>query len=241
MTTLYGWGPLFDCPSPSPFVMKTEIQMQMLGLEFDRKIADLDCVPKRKAPYVMDGTTLIEDSNFIRAHFEEKLGRSLDHGLSACEKATARALERMVEGHLRDFLIHVRWLNDANFNKGPAVFFMGVPEPARADVMADVRKTIAATHDGTGYGRFTEAERIAQVEWDIEAVVNQLGDKNFLFGDEPVGADASVAAMLISASTEFFDSPLPALILKNPPLVEYMQRMKELYLADAKWPMPEMA
>ena len=39
MITLYGWGPLFDCPSPSPYVMKSEIQLQMLGLEFNRAIA----------------------------------------------------------------------------------------------------------------------------------------------------------------------------------------------------------
>ena len=32
MTTLFGWGPMFDCPSPSPFVMKSDIQLQMLGV-----------------------------------------------------------------------------------------------------------------------------------------------------------------------------------------------------------------
>ena len=55
MITLFGWGPMFDCPSPSPYVMKSDIQLQMLGVDFDRAIADLDAVPKHKAPYVMDG------------------------------------------------------------------------------------------------------------------------------------------------------------------------------------------
>lgn len=241
MVTLYGWGPLFDCPSPSPFVIKSEIQMQMLGIEFDRTMADLESVPKRKAPYVMDGEALIEDSNFIRAHFEAKLGRNLDAGLSDGDKAAAWALERMVEGHIRDYIITLRWLDDANFKKGPALFFMGVPAPARDEVMADVRANIAATHEGTGFGRFSDEDRLQMVKWDLEAILLQLGDKPFLFGDEPVGADATIAAFLISASTRYFDNPLPDLILQHPTLVDYMQRMSDLYLAESKWPVPEMA
>ena len=50
MTTLYGWGPMFDLPGPSPYVMKADIQMQMLGVPFKRAIAELDSVAKGKAP-----------------------------------------------------------------------------------------------------------------------------------------------------------------------------------------------
>lgn len=100
MTTLYGWGPMFDCPSPSPYVMKTEIQLQMLGVEFDRAFADLESVSKHKAPYVEDDGEIIQDSNFIRAHFEKKFGSSLLDGLSPREQALSWALERMAEGHL---------------------------------------------------------------------------------------------------------------------------------------------
>ena len=89
MITLYGWGPMFDCPSPSPYVMKTDMQLQMLGIEFDRAIADLDAVPKHKAPYVYDGEQLIQDSNFIRAYFEDKLGKSLPSGLSDEKQAAS--------------------------------------------------------------------------------------------------------------------------------------------------------
>ena len=213
----------------------------MLGVEFGRKFADLERVPKHKAPYVMDGDQLIEDSNFIRAHFEQKLGKTLDDGLSDSEKATAWAIERMAEGHLRDMLAFERWMKDNNFNKGPALFFMDVPEPARAGVIAEVRKGIAATNHGPGFSRFSEDERLQLVKWDIGAILLQLGDKPFLFGDEPVGADASVAAVLISAMTQYFDSPLPDLILQHPTLVNYTQRMKDLYLAESKWPVPEMA
>ena len=81
MITFYGWGPMFGCPSPSPFVMKSDIQLQMLGVDFTRAIADLDAVPKHKAPYVIDDGQLIEDSNFIRHHYEAKLGKGLYDGM----------------------------------------------------------------------------------------------------------------------------------------------------------------
>ena len=59
MITLYGWGPMFDCPSPSPFVMKADIQLQMLGVDFDRAIADLSLV---------SGETLVPTSLITRRY-----------------------------------------------------------------------------------------------------------------------------------------------------------------------------
>lgn len=87
-TTLFGWGRMFDLPSPSPYVTKTDIQMQMLGITFDRAIADLDTVDKHKAPYVNDGGTVVQDSAWIRKHFEAKTGIDLDQGLTAPQRAT---------------------------------------------------------------------------------------------------------------------------------------------------------
>ena len=192
MITLYGWGPMFDCPSPSPYVMKTDMQLQMLGIDFKRAIADLDAVPKHKAPYVYDGDTLVQDSNFIRACFEKRLGRSLDDGLSAQETDASWALERMAEGHLSDCMLYERWMKDENFFKGPAQFFMDVPEPARAGVMSEIRTQMKATEEAAGFGRHSEKERLQLADWDIRAIALQLGDKDYLFGSSPVAADARV-------------------------------------------------
>ena len=43
-TTLFGWGRMFDLPNPSPYVAKADMQLQLLGIEFDRAMADLDTV-----------------------------------------------------------------------------------------------------------------------------------------------------------------------------------------------------
>lgn len=241
MITLYGWGPMFDCPSPSPFVMKADMQLQMFGVCFNRAFADLDAVSKHKAPYVMDGDLLIQDSNFIRAHFEAKLGESLNAGLDDEQRAAAWGLERMAEGDLTSIMMMERWLKDDNFAKGPALFFGNVPPQARASVMQQVRDGVAASMHERGLARHSEAERLQLASWDLEAIAVQLAARPFLFGDAPSAADASVSAVLISCATEYFDTPLAGLVRGHTNLVDYMDRMKADYFAEDLWPALEMA
>ena len=241
MTTLYGWGPMFACPSPSPYVMKTEIQLQMLGVEFDRAIADLESVSKQKAPYVEDDGQIIQDSNFIRAHFERKLGRSLLDGLTPREQALSWALERMAEGHLTDVMAGERWMDDANFSKGPALFFQDVPAPAREQVYDEVRTGMRQTRWGAGIGRHSRDEQMQLAAWDLAAIAAQLGDRMFLLGDEPTVADASVSAVLISCETPYFDTPLSGLVHQHANLPAYIRRIRETYLPEGVWPELAMA
>ncbi len=236
MTTLYGWGAMFDLPSPSPFVMKTDVQLQMLGVEFDRAIADLESVEKHKAPYVEDGGKIIEDSTFIRLHFERQLGKSLDERLSGEQRVTAHAVGRMLENHLTPIMAMERWLIDANFKKGPALFFMGVPEEARQQVMDEVRATMRATMGGQGIGRFSHAERMTLASADIGAVAELLGDKPYLFGEQPSSADAFTFAILASCSTRYFDMELIDLVESHPNLMAYIARMREQYFPEDRWP-----
>ncbi|MEZ5985895.1 MAG: glutathione S-transferase family protein [Hyphomonas sp.] len=236
MITLYGWGPMFGCPSPSPFVMKADIQLQMLGVDFTRAIADLDAVPKHKAPYVIDDGQLIEDSNFIRQHFEQKLGKGLYDGFSGKDIALSWALERMAEGQLNKIMAYERWMKDNNFDKGPAQFFSDVPAPSRPAVMKDVRQGLTAMYTGEGTGRFTEAERIQLAKWDIGAFAMQLGDQDYMLGSAPTCADAAIAAILICCAAEFFDTPLSGLVRQHSNLVAYIERMTARYFAHATWP-----
>ncbi|MAN46895.1 MAG: glutathione S-transferase [Hyphomonas sp.] len=236
MITLYGWGPMFDCPSPSPFVMKADIQLQMLGVSFTRAMADLESVPKHKAPYIIDEGQLVEDSNFIRHHLETKLGRGLYDGMTGKDIAASWALERMAEGQLAKIKAYERWMKDHNFNKGPALFFSNVPENARDAVRNEVRENLSAMHTGEGTGRFTDEERMQLADWDIGAIAMHLGDQDYMFGTEPSCADASVAAVLIACGTEYFDTPLSGLVHKHANLVAYIDRMKTRYFANIDWP-----
>ncbi len=236
MTVLYGWGPMFDAPSPSPFVIKCDMQLQMLGVRFTRAIADLEAVPKHKAPYVEDEGRIIEDSTFIRLYFEQKLGDDLDEGLTLAERGAAWGLERLLEDRLTMIMAHERWLVDANFNKGPRQFFMSVPEPAHTALCKDVREQLHTMMVRHGIGRHTREERLMLAERDISAVAAVLGDKAYLFGDTPKAVDASAFGVLRSCATPFFDTPLSGLVREHANLAAYLDRVEERYFGETCWP-----
>lgn len=236
MTTLYGWGPMFGAPSPSPFVIKCDMQLQMFGVPFARALADLEQVPKHKAPYVEDDGRIIEDSTFIRLYFEQKLGKDLDEGLSLAERGAAWGLERMLEDRLSMIMAYERWLVDANFDKGPRNFFMAVPEPARAAMCNDVREQLQTMMIRHGIGRHSRDERMLLAARDISAVAAVLGDKPYLFGDTPKAVDAAAFGVLSSCATPFFDTPLTGLVREHANLDAYLRRIEERYFAETLWP-----
>lgn len=233
--TLYGWGPMFGLRSPSPYVMKSDIQLQMLGLEFARQMPDLETVSKHKAPYVRDGDQLIQDSTFIRAHFEQKLGKDLDAGLNAEQRAVAWSVERLLEDRLHFIMLHERWIEDDNFARGPGQFFAPIPEPMRAGITEKARGEVKAMLHRHGIGRHSRDERMSLAARDIAAVSTLLGDKTFLFGDEPSAVDAAAYGELASSGTAFFDSKLPSIIDAHANLRSYIGRMDELYFGHAGW------
>ena len=65
------------------------------------------------------------------------------------------------------------------------------------------------------------------------ALAQILGDKPYLLGDSPCGADASVFAQIASALTDFFDSPLCGIVAAHENLVRYHDRMMAQYFPDS--------
>lgn len=236
MTTLYGWPPMFDLPGPSPYVLKADIQMQMFGAPFTRAIAELDSVAKGKAPYVVDDGVLIEDSSFIRMHFEKKLGRDLDEGLTPMQRGQAWAVERLLEDRLALIMVCERWLDDANFLKGPAQFFASVPEAMRAQVYSQARSYAETSMKGHGVGRHSREERLVLAERDIAAVSAMLGEGPFLFGATPTAADAAAYGVLAACGTRYFETPLVSMIDAQSNLRPYLERMEARFFREAAWP-----
>ena len=233
--TLYGWGPMFGVPGPSPFVLKSELQLQLLRVDFARKLADLESVKKHKAPYVQDGGRLVQDSTFIRAHFEEKSGRDLDAGLSSAQRALAWSLERLLEDRLALINAHERWLEEDNFERGPMQFFRDVPEAMRGQVMKGAVEGIRAWHYGHGIGRHSRQERMWLAERDIAAVARALGDQPFMFGSQPTAVDGATFGVLVSCTSPIFSSRLPELVQKHDNLVNYLQRIEQRYFPADRW------
>ncbi|MEJ0028121.1 MAG: glutathione S-transferase family protein [Rhizomicrobium sp.] len=228
MITLYSFGPAFGLPDPSPFVMKTETQLRMAGLSYARERAAPPQSPKGKVPFIADDGVLIADSTFIRHHLEEAHGADFDSALTPQQKAVAWSAERMLEDHLYFALLHARWIEDANFAKGPAHFFDGAPEGVREGARQQVR---AYLH-GQGLGRHTPDEIVWLAGRSLKSLSVLLDDNRFLMGDDPCGADATAFAMLAGILTPFFESGLRDAALRHDNLVAYGERMMRRYYPD---------
>jgi glutathione S-transferase len=229
MITLYGFGPMFGLPDPSPFVLKTMTQLKMSGLPFNFERAGRADAPKGKIPFIRDGDLVLGDSVFILDHLERAHGVDLDTHLTPRQRSQGWAVERMLEDHLYWAIVHARWAIDANFDKGPAQFFAGAPEEAKRAGQAGMKQVL----HGQGFGRHANEEVADLAKRDFAAASELLGDMPFLFGERPCSMDATLFAFTASAATPFFDSSIRQAAESFPNLVAYQWRMMDRYFEPA--------
>jgi glutathione S-transferase len=232
MITLYVFGPNFGVPDPSPFVLKTEVQLKMTSLPYRTAIGQLADAPKGKLPYIADGALTLGDSTFIRAHLEQKSGIDLDRGLDARERAFGWAIERMLEDHLYWALLQHRWIDPDNFVRGPAHFFDGAPEAVRDKLRADARERVRERLQGHGLGRHSPAEIAELGARSLASLGTLLGEQPYLFGAEPKAADATAFCMVASAAAPIFAGPLVEAVQSDQRLMAYRDRMLRRFYPD---------
>ncbi|MBD8879434.1 glutathione S-transferase family protein [Rhodanobacter sp. 7MK24] len=233
--TLYGCAPAFGLPDPSPFVTKTEVQLQMAGLPYRKVFAIPPEAPKGKLPYIDDAGEIVCDSSFIRAHLERKYALDLDAGLDARQRAEAWAVERLLEDHLYWAMVWFRWVDAENFAKGPAHFVDRAPEEMRQQLRDNLQAAKQNELHAHGLGRHSR-EQIAELGTrSIDALAVLLGEHDYLFGDRPHAVDAIGFAVLAAILTPFFDTPLRAAAERHPNLVAYVARMMRFYYPAHAW------
>jgi glutathione S-transferase len=99
---LFGAGPAFGLPEANPFVSKTLVQLKLAGVAYRFEAATLQGGCRDQVPCLEDAGHRITDSTFIRGHVEATYGVDLDEGLTAPQRATAWAIERLAESLLAD-------------------------------------------------------------------------------------------------------------------------------------------
>ena len=155
----------------------------------------------------------------------------IDYTLTEEQKAIGWAAEKMCEDHLYWLVLADRWLIAENFDKGPAHFFDSVPAPIRPLVRAMVRRKVRGAAREQGLYRHSPEERRELGRRGVGALSALIGDKPFLFGDKPHGADATLGAFLLGALCPLFDSPIRKEAERLPNLPAYADRIRTAYFA----------
>jgi len=232
MITLYTFGPGAGLPDFSPFVMKAEVLLKMAGLPYRTDTTGFRKAPKGKLPYIDDGGEIVADSTFIRWHLERKHRVDFDRGLTAEQRAVAWAFEKMAEDNLYWVVVELRWLDDANFDRGARRFFDPVPALLRPLVVAMVRRKVRGSLQAQGMGRHAPDEITALGSRSIRALAEFLGDKPFFMGAEPSGVDASAFAFVAGTLCPQFRSPVREAAERYDNLRRYVGRMTARYYPD---------
>lgn len=229
MLTLYTFGPAFGLPDASPFVTKAEVLLKMAGVPYCTDSSGFGKAPKGKLPYIDDKGIVVADSTFIRLYLQRRYGVDFDAGLSPAERATAWAFEKLCEEHLYFALLHARWLIDENFDTGPRRFFDDAPVPLRPVFAAMARRQVRRDVRGQGIGRHSEDEIAQLAARDLGALADFLGDKPYIMGRTPCGADATVFAFVAACFPACFKTPIRIAAELQPNLVSYRDRLMGLY------------
>jgi glutathione S-transferase len=232
MITLYTFGPGFGLPDPSPFVMKSEVQLKMSGLPYRTAAGQPMTAPKGKLPYIEDEGRVVADSTFIRDHLARQHGIDFDRGLTPTQRATGWAVERMLEDQLYWAMLHVRWIDDANFARGPAHFFDRLPEAVRDATREQIRTKVRDALTAHGMGRHSPAEVAELGARSLAAAATLLGDGPYLFGEQPCGADATLFAFAAGFLAPIFEGALPQAAREHRNLVAYRDRMMNRYYPE---------
>lgn len=224
MITLFTFGRAFGLPDPSPFVSKAEVLLKMAGQPYRLDSNGFGKAPKGKLPFIDDGGTIVADSTLIRWHLEARHGAIFDRGLTSEQKGVAWALEKLCEDNIYWAIVDSRWLVDANFDKGPRRFFDKAPAPVRPLIVAMVRRKVAKSLKAQGLGRHDRADIERLTIAGVDAIANVLGTKSWLFGEQPVGADATVWSFVSNVLCPHFDTPIRTAADRHANLVAYVAR-----------------
>jgi glutathione S-transferase len=230
--TLYCFRPAAGLPDASPFVTKAMVLLKMAGIDYVEDRSGFSKAPKGKQPYINDEGEIIADSTFIRFHIEQKYSADFDAHLSETQKAVGWCVEKMCEEHLYWIIVHMRWMDDANFERGPARFFDSAPAIVRPLAKRFIRRRIAKSLWAQGMGRHSAADIDALGIRDIEALATLIGDKPYLFGNAPCGADATIFAFVASALSPMAESAIRDAALAKPNLVAYRDRIMQAYFPE---------
>jgi glutathione S-transferase len=230
---LYRFGPFLGTPDSSPFVIKAMVLLKLAGLPYRGIPGNPLAAPRKLLPYIEDSGVTIADTSLIRRHIERKYGFDFDADLDEAQKAIAWSVERMCEDHLYFAMLEARWLDRGAFVAGVGTMFGVVPWPLRPLAKVMLRRANAARLHGHGIGRHAKSDIAWLAGRDIEALAALIGDKPYLMGDRPCGADAFVFGIVTSILTPPLGNPLQAAMRRHSGLVAYRDRLTREFFPDA--------
>ncbi|XP_021948446.1 failed axon connections homolog isoform X2 [Folsomia candida] len=223
-------GVLTPCISPFALKLETYLRMAKIPYKFD---GEFPFGKKAKTPWITLNGKHIADSQLIietlNKKFEVKLGN-----YNETERAYGRATRIMIDEHM--YWGGVVW----RFSYCDQKVLKAMYKPLfkkynwimREFLWRGVVSKMRGLAWAQGTGRHSYEEIVSTMNESTFALSKILGNKKFILGDLPSEDDAAIFGLLAQALYSSPGAPFHDAFDKCPNLVEYTNRMKELYWPD---------
>ncbi|KAH9503213.1 hypothetical protein Btru_068486 [Bulinus truncatus] len=217
-------------PSLSPFALKLETFLRMHKIPYMNDHSGV-MSKKGKTPWITYNGIDIADSQFCIQFLKIKRDFDVDRHLSKEQKATARAIRCLTEENLYWTMCYETFVKNP---KSLDILLRDIFIPPKIFLFKQlVGRLIKQELHGHGIGRHSDIEIWSIGEGDLTALSELLGDKSYMFGDQPSEIDCAVFGMLSMVVWQMKGTRHEALVhdeLKN--LVAYCNRMKKAFWPD---------
>ncbi|EPY20351.1 hypothetical protein STCU_09035 [Strigomonas culicis] len=192
--------------------------------------------PSGCVPFIVHGEQVIADSRRIIEYLaRDHRHARLDRHLTPLEHAVGNALERMVEYSMNPVVYRVGFVDHPCVGTRIVGAITGAPEWLARRRVLRISRWVQRTYRYIPFGALTRAQYENEFLRDCEAVEQQIGDKPFLFGDEPTSYDCALYALLIpllNMKSYAEVSDIYRAVAQSPILVEYLHRLTERAFPD---------
>lgn len=223
------WG----LPSISPFCLKLATWLRMTDMPHETVIEDDPRKgPKRKSPWIEDGEVRMGDSELIIEHLKRTRGVQPDAHLGSRDAAIGLCLQRTFEEHFHQITEYALWHLDQGWEQSSHHFDRVLPRMVAPLIKPLIRSGCRKEGLVRGVARHTSEEIAAMARADLEAARAILGDKPYLFGDQPTTADCTVygfLAVTLYAPIEYFGKRE---LEDMDELVAFCDRMRDRYWSE---------
>jgi glutathione S-transferase len=234
MLTLYQFPAPWDDCSASPFCAKLEGFMRWQDIPYQSvTVYNLKGSPKGKIPFIEDESGKLGDSNFIIEYLTKKHHLKPDGGLTAEQKAQARAFRYLCEESLYWVMVYFRWMDPQGWSVMEKTFFSKLSAPVKAIVTFVILRRVKTMLHMQGMGRHSRDEIAAIACADLRALSDYLGSKPYFFGDAMTTTDLVVFSVFANLTTGPFENPVfdYAKTLGN--LMAHAQRIRASYFTHS--------
>lgn len=225
MLILHSYPELFGLPDNNPFGLKVYAFLKLCGVPFEhRHVMDTSQAPRGQLPYVLDEGETIGDSDAIIAHVKRKYGVAMDDALTPEQRDRDLMIRRTLDD-LYWVMSYSRWRDDRYW---PAFrqALLATHKEITGEQLQAARDYNFKRYYYQGVGRYEPEQAYARGIADLQAIANQLGGGEFVFGAQPVSTDAGIFGFVANIYFYDIDTPLKQFVLSREALVRHCKAIR---------------